>query len=89
MPLSEATEDNDEGEVVPILINRDYTNLAAVFEKADVVLEVLDARNPLAYHSSILAKHTEKKRLILVVNKIGTSFGIANQESCLTLRSKI
>ena len=67
---------------MPILINRDYTNLAAVFEKADVVLEVLDARDPLAYHSSSLAKHAEKKRLILVVNKIGTSFGIATQGSC-------
>ncbi len=69
-----ASTEEDDTEV-PILINRDYANLSAVLQKADVVLEVLDSRDPLAHHSSDLVNYTKEKekKLILVINKIGTS----------------
>jgi nuclear GTP-binding protein len=66
-------EDEDEEDEVPVLINRDLPNLQAVLEKADVVVEVLDARDPLAYRS----KHIEEtvkgmgKKVLFVLNKIG------------------
>ncbi len=69
-----ASTEEDDTEV-PILINRDYANLSAVLQKADVVLEVLDSRDPLAHHSSDLVNYTKEKekKLILVINKIGAS----------------
>ncbi|KAF8189693.1 GTP-binding protein [Pholiota molesta] len=67
-------EDEDEEDEVPVLINRDLPNLQAVLAKADVVVEVLDARDPLAYRS----KHIEEtvkgmgKKVLFVLNKIDT-----------------
>ncbi|KAF4616168.1 hypothetical protein D9613_011422 [Agrocybe pediades] len=69
---AEEEEEEEEEEEVPVLINRDLPNLKAVLDKADVVLEVLDGRDPLAFRS----KHIEQissemgKKLLLVVNKI-------------------
>jgi nuclear GTP-binding protein len=60
-------------EEVPVLINRDLPTLQSVLEKADVVLEVIDARDPLAFrseHLEQLAKDAGKK-LLFVLNKIG------------------
>jgi len=37
-------------DVAPLLLNLDLLYLAAVLDKADVVIEVLDARDPLAHH---------------------------------------
>ncbi|KAJ3492929.1 hypothetical protein NLJ89_g11135 [Agrocybe chaxingu] len=71
-PVVEEVEESDQEEEVPVLVNRDLPNLKAVLEKADVVLEVLDSRDPLAYRS----KHVEElvqengKKLLFVVNKI-------------------
>lgn len=76
-----ALEDGDE-EDAPILINRDFANLSAVFEKADVILEVLDARDPLAYHTSNLAEYTKEKKHIILINKIGTSFKATKRSIC-------
>jgi hypothetical protein len=72
-PVVDAEEDEEEEEEVPVLINRDLPNLKTVLEKADVLLEVLDGRDPLAFRS----KHIEElgselgKKVLLVVNKIG------------------
>ena len=72
-PMTEEEEETDEEEEVPVLINRDLPNLKTVLEKADVLLEVLDGRDPLAFRS----KHIEEfgsesgKKMLLVVNKIG------------------
>lgn len=58
----------------PILLNPDLPHLAAVLDKADVVIEVLDARDPLAYRSSALEARVESKKgqkLLLLLNKIG------------------
>lgn len=49
-------------------------SLKEVLEEADVIVEILDARDPLAYHSEHLAnlvKAKEGKKLLLVLNKIG------------------
>uniref|UniRef100_A0A8H7Y2E5 CP-type G domain-containing protein n=1 Tax=Psilocybe cubensis TaxID=181762 RepID=A0A8H7Y2E5_PSICU len=67
-------EEEEEEEEVPVLINRDLPNLRTVLEKADVVLEVVDGRDPLAFRS----KHVEQlilemdKKVLLVLNKIDT-----------------
>lgn len=60
-------------EEVPVLINRDLPTLQSVLDKADVVLEVVDARDPMMFRS----EHVEQlvkdagKKVLLVLNKIG------------------
>ncbi|KAF8505465.1 hypothetical protein F5888DRAFT_1791522 [Russula emetica] len=59
----------------PLLLNPDLPHLAAVLDKADVVIEVLDARDPLSYRSHALEARVASKegqRLLLVLNKIDT-----------------
>ena len=69
----EEMEGVEEEEEVPVLINRDLPTLQSVLEKADVVLEVVDARDPVVFRS----EHVEKlvkdagKKVLLVLNKIG------------------
>ncbi len=62
--------------VPPPLLNPDLPHLAAVLDKADVVIEVLDARDPLAHRSSALEARVASKggqqKLLLVLNQIGT-----------------
>ena len=58
----------------PPLLNPDLPHLAAGLDKADVVIEVLDARDPLSHRSSALesrVKSKEGQKLLLVLNKIG------------------
>lgn len=66
----------DEEDEVPILMNRDLPNLKAVLDKTDVLLEVLDARDPLPFRSGRLEKlvneGSSKKNLVIVLNKIDT-----------------
>jgi nuclear GTP-binding protein len=69
--VEEAEEESEEE--VPVLINRDLPTLQSVLEKADVVLEVVDARDPMLFrneHVEQLAKDAGKK-VLLVLNKIG------------------
>ena len=68
-----AAHDENEDEE-PALVNRDLPSLRAVLDVADVVVEVLDARDPLAHHSSHLTelvKEKEGQKLLLILNKIG------------------
>ena len=63
-----------EAEEVPVLINPDWPHLKAVLSLADVVVEVLDARDPLAYrlkHVEELVKEKAGQKLLFVLNKIG------------------
>lgn len=57
-------------------MNSDFPNLKAVMDLADVVLEVLDARDPLTYRSSHLEEYVLQRgsgvKLAFVLNKIGT-----------------
>lgn len=68
-------EDAANADESPLFTNPDMPNLGAVLEAADVVVEVLDARDPLAYRSSHLEEVVKAKagqKLLLVLNKIGT-----------------
>ena len=58
---------------VPVLINPELPNLKAVLDAADVVVEVLDARDPLASRSAHLEEVVQGlgKRVVLVLNKVG------------------
>ena len=63
-------------EEAPVLINPDWPNLGAVLDAADVVIEVLDARDPVSYrlkHIEETARAGEGKKVLLVLNKIGMS----------------
>ncbi|KAH9062032.1 hypothetical protein EDB87DRAFT_1788140 [Lactarius vividus] len=62
-----------EDGVPPFLVNPELPHLAAVLDKADVVIEILDAHDPLAHRSKALeaqASLKEGRRLLLVLNKI-------------------
>lgn len=66
--------DEEDEEEIPVLINSDLPNLKTVLDQADVIVEVLDARDPLSFRSSYLeelAASMPKKRILLVLNKIG------------------
>ncbi|KAI0002941.1 hypothetical protein BJV74DRAFT_561280 [Russula compacta] len=57
----------------PLLLNPDLPHLAAVLDKADVVIELLDARDPLSHRSNALEARVASKegqKLLLVLNKI-------------------
>ena len=61
----------------PLLLNPDLPDLKAVLEKADVILHVLDARDPASYripHVEDLTSAKEKTKLVFVLNKIGALF---------------
>lgn len=64
-----------EVEAVPVLINRDLPTLQSVLEAADVIIQVLDARDPLAFLSTHLEEisSTTGKKTLLILNKIGAS----------------
>ena len=59
---------------VPPLLNPELLHLAAILNKADVVIEILDAGDPLSYRSHALETciaSKEGQKLLLVLNKIG------------------
>ncbi|KAI0079950.1 hypothetical protein K474DRAFT_1658485 [Panus rudis PR-1116 ss-1] len=62
--------ENDEE--APILLNPDLPNLKAVLDKADVVIELLDARDPLAFRSDAIENAAGSKKLLFVLNKVDT-----------------
>ncbi|KAF5320667.1 hypothetical protein D9619_001196 [Psilocybe cf. subviscida] len=73
-PAPAAVEEDEAEEEVPVLLNRDLPNLKAVLEKADVVIEVLDGRDPAAFRSKQLEQLVQEmgKKTLIVVNKIDT-----------------
>lgn len=58
-----------------------YKELVKVVEASDVILEVLDARDPFGTRcvdmEKMILKSDPNKRLILLLNKIGISFFIS------------
>ena len=74
-PVLEQEKDTEEGEEeeVPVLINRDLPTLQSVLEKADVVLEVVDARDPMMFRSEHVEQLVKdaRKKVLFVLNKIG------------------
>lgn len=66
--------EEEEEEEVPVLVNRDLPHLKAVLDEADVVIEVLDCRDPLSFRSSHVEKVVAEKpnrQIVFLLNKIG------------------
>lgn len=65
--------ENAEDEKAPAALSHEFPDLKSVLDAADVVVEVLDARDPLAYHSTHLEEVVKEsgKRMLLVMGKIG------------------
>jgi hypothetical protein len=74
-PHSAEISEEEPEEEIPVLVHHDLPNLVSVLEMADVVLQVLDARDPLSFR----IKHVEEfandkgKKSLFVLNKIGGS----------------
>ena len=65
--------DEEDEDDVPVLINPDLPSLKVVLDAADVLVEVLDARDPLSFRSIHLEDVARElgKEVLLVLNKIG------------------
>jgi ribosome biogenesis GTPase A len=72
--MTTRTQEEAKDEEAPSLMNHEFPDLKNVLEAADVVVEVLDARDPLAFHSEHLEEYVEscKKKMLLVLGKIGS-----------------
>lgn len=68
---TQTADNEEEEEEAPNLVNRDMPNLKTVLDGSDVLLEVIDARDPLPFRSQCLEKEMEGKKVLLVLNKIG------------------
>jgi nuclear GTP-binding protein len=64
-----------EVDEVPLLRDPDLPTLRSALLKADVVIQVLDARNPLPYRSAIIEKIVKEgnRKVLHLLNKIGMS----------------
>jgi nuclear GTP-binding protein len=71
--LKAVATDFDEEDEVPVLLDPKWPHLQAVLNDADVIIEVLDARDPFAYRSAQIEKFAADagKRILFVLNKIG------------------
>jgi nuclear GTP-binding protein len=71
---AKAVEVEVEEEDVPILINPNLPTLQSVLDEADVLLHILDARDPLSHRSSHLEELVSTKsslNSLFILNKIG------------------
>jgi len=73
-PAQTQSVENADEEEAPTLVNPGLPNLKTVLDSSDVLLEVLDARDPLPFRSTDLEKRMEGKKILLVLNKIGESW---------------
>ncbi|KAH9894117.1 hypothetical protein C8Q73DRAFT_826613 [Cubamyces lactineus] len=86
--MDEAEEEVEED--APMLVNPDLPNLKAVLDAADVVVEVLDARDPLAARSTHIEEIAREggKRVLLVLNKVDACPKEAVEAWAATLRKE-
>jgi nuclear GTP-binding protein len=78
-PSPEAEEDDEPG----YFVNRDLSHLKAALDEADVIIEVLDCRDPLSFRSSHLEELSRDKagrKTVLILNKIGPSLPSPSME---------
>jgi len=61
--------------VIPVMAGPN--TLREVFQKADVLLHVVDARDPAAGISEVLFREATGKDVLLLVNKIGRFFALS------------
>jgi nuclear GTP-binding protein len=76
-PAGVAYVEEEPEDEVPVLIHRDLPTLRAVLDDSDIVIEVLDARDPLPFRSLHLEELIASKpgrQTLLILNKIGESF---------------
>lgn len=66
-------QEEEEEEEAPVLIDHTIPDMSAVLDRVDVVIQVLDARDPLSFRITDFEKTVlEKgKKHILLLNKIG------------------
>ncbi|KDQ28894.1 hypothetical protein PLEOSDRAFT_1028079, partial [Pleurotus ostreatus PC15] len=72
-PEPELVEEESDEDESPLLASPDLPDLKSALECADVVVSLLDARDPLAYRSSFLESWVSdkpEKRLLFILNKI-------------------
>ena len=75
----EVEEDDEEVSGAPLLFDSELPTLQAALEKADVLLEVVDARDPLGFRSPWLEElfvgedeEGKKGKVVIVLTKIGS-----------------
>ncbi|SRR5258706_7324701 len=73
VPATKAPTAAMEVDEVPLLIDTTVPNLKAALETADVVIHVLDARDPLSFRSAFVERESKSKKQVFVLNKIGVS----------------
>lgn len=73
VPATNAPTAAMEVDEVPLLIDTTIPNLKAALDTADVVIHVLDARDPLSFRSAFVEHNSKSKKQVFVLNKIGVS----------------
>jgi nuclear GTP-binding protein len=64
---------------VPLLIDTTVPNLRAALDIADVVVHVLDARDPLSFRSAFVERESKSKKQVFVLNKIGVPLVVCQE----------
>ncbi|KAH9843741.1 uncharacterized protein C8Q71DRAFT_12337 [Rhodofomes roseus] len=73
---------------IPVLANRDLPDLRSVLKEADVVIQVLDARDPQRCRSTSLDEAAKDKKILCVLNKVDACPREAVQEWATSLRAQ-
>lgn len=73
VPATNAPTAAMEVDEVPLLIDTTVPNLRAALDTADVVVHILDARDPLSFRSAFVERESKSKKQVFVLNKIGMS----------------
>lgn len=56
---------------VPLLIDTGAPHTAAALDTADIILHILDSRDPLSFRSAFIEESVRDKPLLYILNKIG------------------
>lgn len=80
--MAEADGDDMEAQVADPSLRLHAKSLRKVLESSDILIEVLDARDPVGTRCRAVERELKsldggRKKLILVLNKIGTSIGLS------------
>ena len=67
----EVESDAEDEDAVPTLIDTNFTDLKQVLDNTDVVVQVLDARDPLSCRCLSIENLVKDKKLIFILSKIG------------------
>ena len=71
VPATNAPAAAMEVDEVPLLIDTTVPNLKAALDIADVIVHVLDARDPPSFRSAFVERESNRKKQVFVLNKIG------------------